>query len=214
MTILWFILVLILIIGSAIIYWQVVNAQTVAPPPASDADTTPVPTPPANKPTPPANTPTPPAIVQPSPTVATPTAPNPNFQYLPQKSYVQTFAPEVGIPSSTSLTPIQPVQTVPATGGGGGGIDGLNIMSVLGIVAAGGAYLKGHLANQKANNNQEVIKENSTAIVDSKVVQQEIARYMFNLDKAKADALNDAPSIRLAKLEEDKKTATDTAAKA
>lgn len=213
MTILWFILVLILIIGSTIIYWQVVNAQTVAPPPASDTETGP--TPPANKPTPtpPANTPTPPAIVQPSPTVATPTAPNPNFQYLPQKSYVQTFAPEVGIPSSTSLTPIQPVQTVPTTGGGGG-IDGLNIMSVLGIVAAGGAYLKGHLANQKANNNQEVIKENSTAIVDSKVVQQEIARYMFNLDKAKADALNDAPAIKLEKLEEDKKVATDTAAKA
>jgi len=144
----------------------------------------------------------------------TPTAPNPNFQYLPQKAYVQAYGPEIGLPSSGALQPA-PVVVAPAQQQTGiGGFDIGSMAGVLGVLGAGAAYLKGHFANKKADKNEGVIKENSASIVDSKIVQQEIARYMFNLDKAKADALNDAPAIKLEKLEQDKKEATETATKA
>jgi len=161
------------------------------------------------------------AVVQPPapipPTVVntpTPTAPNPNFQYLPQKAYVQAYGPEIGLPSTGALqaapTVIVPAQqAAPSTG-----IGGLDIMAILGILGAGGAYLKGHFANKKAEKVEGTAKENAVAIVDSKVVEQEIAKYMFNLDKAKAEALNDAPAIKLETLENKKEKATETASKA
>ena len=147
----------------------------------------------------------------------TPTAPNPNFQYLPQKAYVQAYGPEIGIPTSggqlQGVPVVQPAsvqQAAPSSDLGGG----LNIASIMAILAAGGAYLKGHLANKKAEKTEVVAKENSVAIVDSKVVEQEIAKYMFNLDKAKAEALNDQPAIKLETLEDKKEKATETASKA
>jgi len=204
MTILWFILVLILIVSISIILWQLshrVYGQTV-PPPAS------VPTGPANQPAAALPTPVPPTVV-PTPT---PTAPNPNFQYLPQKAYVQAYGPEIGIP--TNGVPLQQAPTVIAASPTQGGIDTGSIMGIIGTVVAAGSGLVAKMSHDKSKQVQQITRENSSAIVDSKVVQQEIARYMFNLDKAKADALNDAPAIKLEKLEDDKKVATDTASKA
>jgi len=158
--------------------------------------------------TPPA--PIPPTVVN----TPTPTAPNPNFQYLPQKAYVQAYGPEIGLPSSGGLQPAPTVvvpaqqQAVPAANGG------FDIGSILAIVTAAGAGLFAKLNRDKVNKVQDTTKENSASLVDTKIVQQEIARYMFNLDKAKAEALNDAPAIKLEKLEQDKKEATDTATKA
>ena len=156
-----------------------------------------------------------------SPTIVntpTPTAPNPNFQYLPQKAYVQAYGPEIGIPSSggqlQGVPVVQPAPVVQQTASSDPLGGGLNMASILAIIAAGGAYLKGHLANKKAEKTEVVAKENSVAIVDSKVVEQEIAKYMFNLDKAKAEALDDQPAIKLETLENKKEKATETASKA
>ena len=154
-----------------------------------------------------------------SPTIVntpTPTAPNPNFQYLPQKAYVQAYGPEIGIPTSGGqLQGVPVVQPAPVQQAAQpAGFDMGSIMGILGTLAAGGAYLKGHFADKKAEKVEVVAKENSAAIVDSKIVEQEVARYMFNLDKAKADSLNDAPAIKLETLENNKKTATETATKA
>jgi hypothetical protein len=159
-----------------------------------------------------------PPVVTPTPVpTATPTTPNPNFQYLPQKAYVQSFAPENGITSNA--VPLQAIPTIipaqqqaqPTTVGG---LDLGSMAGVLGVLGAGAAYLKGHFANKKADKVEGTAKENAVAIVDSKVVEQEIAKYMFNLDKAKADALNDAPAIKLETLENKKEKATETASKA
>ena len=164
-----------------------------------------------------APTPIPPPVAPTIVNTPTPTAPNPNFQYLPQKAYVQAYGPEIGVPSSggqlQGVPVIQPAPIVqqPAQPAG---FDIGSIMGILGTLAAGGAYLKGHLADKKAEKVEVVAKENSAAIVDSKIVEQEVARYMFNLDKAKADSLNDAPAIKLETLENNKKTATETATKA
>jgi len=154
-----------------------------------------------------------PVVPTPVPT-ATPTTPNPNWQFLPQKAYVIPYAPENGIPPNSiplqSIPTVVPQQTAqPSTS-----VGGLDIMAILGILGAGGAYLKGHFANKKAEKVEGTAKENAVAIVDSKVVEQEIAKYMFNLDKAKAEALNDQPAIKLETLENKKEKATETASKA
>ena len=184
MTVLWIFLVFIVVIGIIIIMSLL---------PVFGQNTTPAPVAPTPVPTP------------------TPTTPNPNWQFLPQKAYVIPFAPEQGVPQSA--IPLQSVPTI-IPQQGQGQLDTSSIMGIIGIVGAAGASLFAKLNRDKVNKVQDTTKENSASIVDSKVVQQEIARYMFNLDKAKADALNDAPAIKLEKLEQDKKEATDTATKA
>ena len=153
--------------------------------------------------------PIPPTVVN----TPTPTAPNPNFQYLPQKAYVQAYGPEIGLPSTGALQPA-PTVVVPAQQAAPAANGGFDVGSILAIVTAAGAGLFAKLNRDKVNKVQDTTKENSASLVDTKIVQQEIARYMFNLDKAKAEALNDAPAIKLEKLEQDKKEATDTATKA
>jgi len=153
--------------------------------------------------------PIPPTVVN----TPTPTAPNPNFQYLPQKAYVQAYGPEIGIPSSGGIQ-AAPTVVVPAQQQAAPANGGFDIGSIMAIVTAAGAGLFAKLNRDKVNKVQDTTKENSASLVDTKIVQQEIARYMFNLDKAKAEALNDAPAIKLEKLEQDKKEATDTATKA
>ena len=204
MQLLTYILYLVLIVGAASIYLTVAWAQenTTAPPPP--IVTTPVP---QIKVSPPAN-------------VAT--TPVPNLQYLPQKAFIQAFNPEVAPTTPTSIvgplplqTGQQPVVTTTTTAPpAAGGIDVGSIMGILGAVMAAGTGFYAKLKGNQVNKVQETSQSNAKAIVDSKVVEQEIARYMFNLDKAKADALNDAPAIKLETLEDNKKEATETATKA
>src|ERR1044072_9923084 len=90
---LWVILGIIIIIGVWFVFDNIVYGQT-APPPLTP---TAVPTP-------------------------TPTAPNPNLQYLPQKAYVQAYAPENGIPSTSGQLQVVPT-VVPQTPNPIGGFD-------------------------------------------------------------------------------------------
>jgi len=166
-------------------------------------------------------TPTPQVVVSPPTNVAT--LPNPNWQFLPQKAYVQSFAPEVQpntptaivgpLPASapTTITQQPVAAAAPSAAGSLGGLDLGSIMAMI-ISTGSGIYTK--MTADKTKKVEATSQANAGAIVDTKVVQQEIARYMFNLDKAKADALNDSPAIKLENLEKEKKEATETAAKA
>ncbi len=162
------------------------------------------------------NTTAPPAV---KPTVIVPaqTAPQPNLQYLPQKAYVQAYAPEVGIP--VGGTPVQPLQSAgsfptaitPTPVVSAPAIDYMSIIST--IIAAGSGFMA-KMAHDKSKKVQETARENSSAIVDSKVVQQELARLLFEWNKPQAEALNDSPSTKLESLKNEVKSATETATKA
>jgi len=145
------------------------------------------------------------------------TTPNPNLQYLPQKAFIQAFSPEATpttqsailgpLPTNTFVQP-QTVSTVPT-----GNIDVGTIMGIIGTVVAAGSGLMAKMSGDKSKKNEGVIKENSTAIVDSKIVQQELARLMFEWNKTQADALTDSPVTKLENLKNEVKQATDTAIK-
>lgn len=146
----------------------------------------------------------------------TPTTPTPNWQFLPQKAYVQPFGPEVGIPpnalpltSVPQVIPMQPQQVQQQTN------SGFDVGSIISMVVAAGSGLAAKVGFDKAKKVQETSQANSTAIVESKTVEQELARLMFEWNKDKADALNEtAPAVKLETLKDNVKDATETAAKA
>ena len=161
-------------------------------------------------------TPTPHIKVSPPSNVQT--LPNPNFQYLPQKAFVQTFTPEVQPTTPTAVigpVPITPqgavVQQQPTAVVSQPAIDYMSIIST--IIAAGSGFMA-KMAHDKSKKVQETARENSSAIVDSKVVQQELARLLFEWNKPQAEALNDSPSTKLESLKDEVKSATETATKA
>ena len=158
-----------------------------------------------------------PAPVTPVPTIApTPTQTTPNFQYLPQKAYVQPFAPESGVPQNsqplTAVPQVVPVQNIPQQNTGG--FDLGSMAGIIGLLGAGGAYLKGHFANKKAEGAVDTSRANASAIVDSKAVEAAIAKFAFKANPEEANMLNDAPEIKLQTLEENKKKAVETATNA
>src|ERR1044071_1413700 len=183
---LWIILGIIIIIGVWFVFDNIANAQT-APPPVTP---TAVPTP-------------------------TPTSPNPNLQYLPQKAYVQAYAPENGIPSTSGQLQVVP-QVVPAPApaqSNGLGIP-TDIMGILAMVGAAGAYLKGHLANNKANEAKETSKENAAMNVKQAIVQEEGLKLQYEkMGPEQANAITDKPEIRLTELAKMKDKAVETATK-
>jgi len=175
--------------------------QTVTPPAVSPS--TGVPTAPAV---------TPPAVTTPTPVLTpTPTSPNPNLQYLPQKSYVQTFAPENGIPSSTPLQALAPVQA-PAPQQQSSGFP-TDIMGILAMAGAAGAYLKGHLANHKADKAQDIGKENAAMNVKQGIIQEESLKLQYENMPDKGNSITDKPEIRLTEVAKMKDKAVDTATK-
>jgi len=159
---------------------------------------------------------TPPAVVTPTTTLApTPTSPNPNLQYLPQKSYVQTFAPEVGIPSSVPLQPVpqvipvqQPVQSNGFLGGNG------DIMGIIATLGAAGAYLKGHLANKKADKAEDTSQSNAAMNVKQSSALEQALQQMFANMADGGQSINDKPDIRLTEIAKMKDQAVETATKA
>src|SRR5687767_6162662 len=84
-----------------------------------------------------------PPVIQPTPVpTPTPTTPNPNLQYLPQKAYVQAYAPENGLPANTPQLQVIPTvvpQAAPQQSSGLG-IPGLDIAAVLALVGTGVTY--------------------------------------------------------------------------
>ena len=187
----WAILAIIIMIGAWFVLTSLVHAQEV----------------------PPAVPPTTPTVTN----VPTPTTPNPNFQYLPQKAYVQPFAPEVGIPSNAipltsvpQVIPMQPVQQQV------GGFDFGTIMGVISAITAGGALLKSKLVGDKTNKVEATSQNNAEQIVKGAAVDQSIAKTMFELaPKEKVDAMEGtAPDIKLVKLAQNKDEAVTNAAKA
>ena len=166
---------------------------------------------PVNGQTPPAPTnPTPPPAQLPTPVpTPTPTQPNPNLQYLPQKAYVQAFAPENGIPANSQPLQVVP-QTVPAPVQQTGPSLGIPGMDIAGVLALGGVavnYVKNHLLNK-------TVRTNSTHIAEGTVVDKELARLMFTKDPVWAKTIDDSPATKLETLEDNTKKATETASKA
>jgi len=158
---------------------------------------------------------TPPAPIQPTiVNTPTPTAPNPNFQYLPQKAYVQAYGPEIGIP--TNGQPLQaPIvvapaaqQAAPAANGG------FDIGSIMAIVTAAGAGLFAKMKGDQAKKAEGLAKDNMGSILDNKEALKELARIMYSMNPEKANQITDAPSIKLETLEKDAAEFRDKAAKA
>jgi len=155
-----------------------------------------------------------------SPTIVntpTPTAPNPNFQYLPQKAYVQAYGPEIGIPSSGGILQgvpvVQPAPVVqqeaqPAQSAG------FDIGSIMAIVTAAGAALFSKMTGDKAKKTEGVAKETMGATLDNKELIKEVARVMYQMNPEKANQITDAPSIKLETLKEDTDEFRDKVAKA
>src|SRR5687768_13047251 len=90
----WAILAIIIMIGAWFVLSSLFEAHGQEAPPVA---VTPVP-------------PTAPTVTN----VPTPTTPQPNWQFLPQKAYVQPFCPEVGVPPNalplTAVPQVIPVQ--------------------------------------------------------------------------------------------------------
>ena len=144
----------------------------------------------------------------PMPTTApTPTTPAPQFQYLPQKSYVQTFAPEQGVPSPTGSTTNYQALPPPQQAQSSGGLGGFDISTIMSLASLGGAVYAGrkaHVADSKA-------KDVMGSDVQNKDTMKELARVMYEMNSEKANQINDAPAIKLETLS---KNATEAATKA
>jgi hypothetical protein len=123
----------------------------------------------------------------PTPTIAPPvvtTSPNPNLQYVPQKAYIVT-------------TPDGTVQAVPVQGATGGS-GTAEATGIIGIITAIGTGLWAKMSAKKDN------KTTDAALLNTKEVQKEIARVMYNFQPDQSKALADAPAIKLETLEKDK----------
>lgn len=153
-----------------------------------------------------------PPITTPTPVITpTPTSPNPNLQYLPQKSYVQTFAPENGIPQPAIPLTALPQTLPPAPSAAPvqsnildqfGGVAG-----ILAMAGAAGVYVKTHLLGNKT-------KEVMAAEVKTKEQVGQLARVTYDMNPEKAAQITDAPAIQLKKLDEDKAEFSEKATKA
>ena len=142
--------------------------------------------------------------------------PNPNFEYLPQKAYVQTYKPEIGIPvGQQGLTAVPQVQVQPAVQSNTiAGFDMTEIFGIIGTLVGAGAYLKGHLVGKKTDKVEETTKEQSVQIVKGADVDATIAKQVFENMTDKGLSINDKPEIKLENLNKNKEEATETAAKA
>jgi hypothetical protein len=114
------------------------------------------------------------------------------------------------IPYTPPQIQYQPVEVKPA-----GQNDYVAMIMPL-IVGAGGVILAKFAkdTNDKVKKVETTTKENAAAIVDSKAVEKELARLMFEWNKEKAEALDNSPETKLQTLDEQKKKAVDTASKA
>jgi hypothetical protein len=159
-----------------------------------------------------------------SPPNPTPTQPNPNLQYLPQKAFVYSFAPESGVPPATpmqalpvtpTVTPSVPVQQPVAVQSGGSIIDSLGgYTGITAMLAAAGVYLKTRVLDKKTEKVAEVTREQSAQIVKGAQVDQKISEQVYENMTDKGESINDKPQIKLETLKDNVEEATKTATKA
>lgn len=154
---------------------------------------------------------TPPPAVTPTPVPApTPTAPVPNLQYLPQKSYIQTFVPEQGVPLAQPATSLPQYTNQSSTGP----FDMQTILSIVSLLAGGGALVKSKLVGDKTNKVEEVSREQSQQIIKGAEVDKSIADQVYkNMTDGGAN-IKDKPEIKLETLTANKDEAVKTASKA
>lgn len=172
-------------------------------------------TPPANTPpkttttTPPATT-TPPPVQAPTVTnTPTPTSPLPNLQYLPQKAYVQSYAPEIGIPTPNVPLQSAPVVQAPAVQAPvtQSSIPGIDIAAMLALGGTALNFVKNHFTNKTA-------KANSEMNVKQGVISEETLKLLYEtMGTEKANAITDKPEIRLTEVAKMKDKAVETATK-
>ncbi len=158
-----------------------------------------------------------PAPITPTPVpTPTPTSPNPNLQYLPQKAYVQAYAPENGIPSTSGALQVVPtvVPTPPVQQSSGLGIPGLDIAAILALGGTALTYFKTHLVSKKADRNEEISREQSAQIVKGAEVDRKLADQVYENMPDKGESINDKPEIQLRVLNDNVDEAVKTATKA
>jgi hypothetical protein len=127
--------------------------------------------------------------VSPTPTIST--SPNPNLQYVPQRAYIVPLGPEGQVAAV-------PVQEQNMNG---------EITGIVGIISAIGAGLWAKMSGTKDS------KNTNAALLNTKEVQKELARVMYNFQPTQAAALSDAPAIKLENLEKDKQQFAEKVAK-
>jgi hypothetical protein len=176
--------------------------------------------PPVPKPTtpvpaagPPAPTPAP--VVPTVTNTPTPTASSPNFQYLPQKAYVQSYGPEVGVPANTA--PLQaapivvapPVQQPAAQAGGG-----FDIGTIISMAIAAGSGLFAKMGFDKAKKAQGTVQEVAENNVKQATVQQKTLEQVYEIMPDKGVSIKDKPEIKLENVAKVKDEALKVASKA
>jgi hypothetical protein len=125
----------------------------------------------------------------PTPTISTSTSPN--LQYLPQKAYIVPLGPDGQVAAV-------PVQEQNMNG---------EITGIVGIISAIGAGLWAKMSGTKDS------KTTNAALLNTKEVQKELARVMYNFQPQQSEALKDAPAIKLETLEKDKQQFQEKVAK-
>lgn len=171
---------------------------------------------PVNGQTPPAPTnPTPPPAQLPTPVpTPTPTQPNPNLQYLPQKAYVQAFAPENGIPANSQPLQVVP-QTVPAPAQQQtANLGGNDIWTIINTLIAGGSGIMAKMGLDKAKKAQGTSQETAQTVVKVVEVQEEGLNLQFENMPQKGNEITNKPIIKQANVKEIKDKALETASKA
>jgi hypothetical protein len=128
-----------------------------------------------------------------SPTQQVTTSPQPNLQYLPQKAYIVPVGPN------------GEVAAVPYQDGGSNAT--AEATGIVGILTAIGTGLWAKMSAKKD------VKQTNSALLDTKEVQKEIARVMYNFQPDQSKALSDAPAIKLENLEKDKADFAEKVAK-
>ena len=128
-----------------------------------------------------------------SPTQQVTTSPQPNLQYLPQKAYIVPVGPN----GEVAAVPYQD----------SGGSSTAQATGIVGILTAVGTGLWAKMSAKKD------VKQTNSALLDTKEVQKEIARVMYNFQPDQSKALSDAPAIKLENLERDKADFAEKVAK-
>lgn len=73
------------------------------------------------------------------------------------------------------------------------------------IIPAAGIVLNKYSTDKKIDKNEQTTKTNMSAILSDKEAIRELARVMFEFNKEKAEALDNAPNIKLKTLSDDAK---------
>ena len=142
--------------------------------------------------------------------------PNPNFEYLPQKAYVQTYKPEIGIPvGQQPLTAVPQVQVQPVQSQASNILDQFGgVTGVVGMLTAAGVYVKTKFMDKKTDKNKETIQDVAQTQVKQIEVEEEHLGLTYDNMPQKGNEITNKPIIKQDNIKEIKDKAIETAAKA